>query len=53
VRGVIGWLSAFLLGCPGWWLGGKAGFSAAVMLSVVASGAGLWLGYRWRDEYLA
>jgi hypothetical protein len=52
MRIVIGWLGAFMLGSLGWWLGDKLGLGAAVVLGAVASGFGLWLGYRWYDQYL-
>jgi hypothetical protein len=52
VRGLIGWLSAFLAGSAGWWLGAKVGLGAAVVLGAVAGGAGLYAGYRWFDTNL-
>jgi hypothetical protein len=52
VRGMIGWLSAFLAGSAGWWLGTQVGLGAAVVLGAVAGGAGLYAGYRWFDTNL-
>jgi hypothetical protein len=52
VRGLIGWLGAFLAGSAGWWLGAKAGLGMAVVLGAVASGAGLYVGFRWFDQNL-
>jgi len=52
VRGLIGWLAAFLAGSAGWWLGAKMGLGAAVVLGAVAGGAGLYAGYRWFDSNL-
>jgi hypothetical protein len=52
VRGLIGWLSAFLAGSAGWWLGAKVGLGAAVVLGAVAGGAGLYAGHRWFDTNL-
>jgi hypothetical protein len=52
VRGVIGWMGAFLAGSAGWWLGAKVGFATAVMASVIASGVGLYAGNRWFDQNL-
>jgi uncharacterized protein YcfJ len=52
VRGLIGWLAAFLAGSVGWWLGAKLGLGAAVVLGAVAGGAGLYAGYRWFDNNL-
>jgi hypothetical protein len=52
MRGLIGWLAAFFAGYAGWWLGAKIGFATGVMASVVASGVGLYFGYRWFDTNL-
>ena len=52
MRGIIGWLAASVAGYAGWWLGSKAGFAAGVILSVVATGVGLYAGYRWFDQNL-
>ena len=52
MRALIGWLAAFIAGYAGWWLGSKVGFAAAVMVSVVAAGAGMYAGYRWFDRNL-
>ncbi len=52
VRGLIGWLGAFLAGSAGWWLGSKIGFGTGVMVSVVAGGVGMYAGYRWFDANL-
>jgi hypothetical protein len=52
MRGIIGWLAAFLAGYAGWWLGSKAGFATGVLLSAVTTGVGLYAGYRWFDRNL-
>lgn len=52
MRGMIGWLAAFLVGSAGWWLGAKVGLGTAVVLGAVASGVGLYVGYRWFDRNL-
>lgn len=52
MRLLIGGLAAFLAGYAGWWLGSKIGFGTGVMLSVVASGVGMYAGYRWFDRNL-
>jgi hypothetical protein len=52
MRTIIGWLGASLAGWAGWWIGSKVGFATAVMLSVVAAGAGMYAGYRWFDQNL-
>ena len=52
MRGIIGWLAASLAGYAGWWFGAKVGFGTAVMLSAVATGAGLYAGFQWFDRNL-
>jgi hypothetical protein len=52
VRGLIGWMGAFLAGSAGWWLGAKVGLGTAVVLGAVASGVGLYAGNRWFDQNL-
>jgi hypothetical protein len=52
VRALIGWLAAFLAGSAGWWLGAKVGLGTAVVLGAVATGVGLYVGYRWYDQNL-
>ena len=52
MRTLIGWLTAFLVGWVGWWLGAKVGLVTGVLLGTVGSGGGLWAGYRWFDENL-
>lgn len=52
MRMLIGWLAAFLAGYAGWWLGSRIGFATGVMFSVVATGAGMYAGYRWYDRNL-
>jgi len=52
MRTLLGWISASLFGAVGWWLGGRLGLGAAVLLSAVAGGAGLYYGYRWFDQNL-
>lgn len=52
MRGLIGWLAAFLAGSAGWWLGAKAGPAAAVVVGAIATGVGLYAGYRWFDRNL-
>jgi hypothetical protein len=52
VRGLIGWLGAFLAGSAGWWLGAKVGFATGVLLSAVAAGVGMYAAYRWFDRNL-
>ena len=52
MRTIIGWLTASILGATGWWLGERVGLITAVVASVIASGAGLYYGYRWFDQNL-
>jgi hypothetical protein len=52
MRGIIGWLSAFIVGSVGWWLGAKVGLGAAVILGSVGTGVGLYYGRRWFDQNL-
>ncbi len=52
VRGLIGWMGAFLAGSAGWWLGARVGLGTAVVLGAVASGVGLCAGKRWFDQNL-
>jgi hypothetical protein len=52
VRGLIGWLAAFLAGSAGWWLGAKVGLGTAVVLGAVTTGVGMYVGYRWYDQNL-
>jgi anti-sigma factor RsiW len=52
VRNLIGWTAAWVAGAAGWWLGGRLGLAAAVAVSAIAGGVGLYYGYRWFDENL-
>jgi len=52
MRTVIGGLAGFIAGSLGWWLGAHVGFATALILSVLAGGAGLYAGYRWFDANL-
>lgn len=52
MRGILGLLGASLTGWAGWWLGAKVGFTTAILLSAVASGVGMYAGYRWFDQNL-
>jgi hypothetical protein len=52
MRTIIGWLSASLLGSAGWWLGARIGLGSAVVVSAIAGGFGLYLGFRWFDQNL-
>lgn len=52
MRTIIGWLTASIAGGAGWWLGSKVGLGTAVVLGAVATGVGLYTGYRWFDQNL-
>jgi hypothetical protein len=52
LRAIIGWGCASLLGALGWWLGEQLNLGAAVILGAVASGVGLYYGYKWFDNNL-
>jgi hypothetical protein len=52
MRTLIGGLGAFIAGSLGWWLGAHVGFATGVMLSAIAGGVGLYMGYRWFDANL-
>ena len=52
MRTIIGWGAASLSGAIGWWLGAYAGLLAAVVVSAIAGGVGLYFGYRWFDQNL-
>jgi hypothetical protein len=52
LRMIIGWGCASLLGAFGWWLGGQLNLAAAVIVGGVASGVGLYYGYKWFDNNL-
>lgn len=52
MRSLIGWLAASVAGWFGWWLGAKLGLGAAVVLAAVATGVGLYAGFRWFDNNL-
>ena len=43
---LLAWVGASLGGAVGWWAGDRIGLFAAFILSMVGTGAGLYLG-RW------
>ena len=52
MRRLIGWLVASVTGYAGWWLGSKIGFATGFLVSVLAAGFGMYVGYRWFDQNL-
>ncbi|MDB5987499.1 MAG: hypothetical protein JWR16_2552 [Nevskia sp.] len=49
---IFGTLGAFLLGSFGWWLGAQWALPAAVIVSAVGGGVGLYYGRRLFDDLL-
>ena len=52
MRTILGWGGASILGAIGWWLGARLGLAAAVLLSALGGGVGLYYGNRWFDDNL-
>jgi hypothetical protein len=48
----LGWVGATVGGYAGWYLGAPVGIMTAFMLSMVGTGAGLYLGRRLVRDYL-
>jgi hypothetical protein len=46
---LLAWIGASLGGAIGWWAGDRLGLFFAFILSVVGTGAGLYLGRRVAD----
>lgn len=49
---LLAWVGATVLGAVGWWLGARAGFFTAFIVSTIASGFGYYFGRRISDRYL-
>jgi hypothetical protein len=52
MRKLLGWVGATVGGGVGWWGGARVGIMTAVVLSAVATGAGLYLGWWTADRLL-
>jgi hypothetical protein len=52
MRRLLGWIGATVGGSVGWWGGARVGVMTAVFASAVATGAGLYLGWRAGDRLL-
>jgi uncharacterized protein YcfJ len=52
VSKVLSGLGAFIGGSVGWWIGGHIGIMTAFMISIVATGVGIYAGRRIAREYL-
>jgi hypothetical protein len=51
VNKLLGFVGATLGGYLGWWLGAFAGNATAFVLSMVGTGAGIYLGRRLAQHY--
>jgi len=45
-------LAVNILGAIGWWLGSFSGIGTALVLSAVASLAGVWVGWHFYEKFL-
>lgn len=52
MKGLLGFIFMNILGAIGWWLGSFVGLTTAVVLAMVASGFGLWVGQWIFRNYL-
>ncbi len=52
MRGLFGFIGAFVLGWAGWWLGALWALPAAVLLGAIGSGVGLYWGRRLFQQWL-
>jgi hypothetical protein len=52
MRKLLGWVGAAVGGSVGWWGGARVGIMTAVVVSAVASGVGLYLGWWTADRLL-
>jgi hypothetical protein len=52
MRKLLGWVGATVGGAIGWWGGARVGMMTAAVLSAVATGAGLYLGWWAADRFL-
>ena len=50
---LIGWVGATIGGAIGWWLGARVGIMTAFMVSIVGTGAGLYIARRFFSDYLS
>ena len=50
---MIPWLASVIGSYVGWYVGAKFGMFAAIMLSIVGAGVGLYYGNKWVRENLA
>ncbi|HET7307216.1 MAG TPA: hypothetical protein VFK24_05310 [Gammaproteobacteria bacterium] len=52
MRGIFGWLGAFIVGSLGGWLGTRIGPGIAFMIGCVGGGVGLYYGRKLFDGWL-
>lgn len=52
MRGMFGWLGAFLVGALGWWLGRFMGMGAALITGCIGAGIGLYHGRKLFEKWL-
>lgn len=52
VTKLSGFIGATIGSSLGWWLGQRAGFMTAFLLSIVGTGIGLYFGRRAADQWL-
>jgi hypothetical protein len=50
---LLGFVGAAVGSSAGWWVGAHVGFMSAFFMSVVGTGAGLYVGRRLASEYLS
>jgi hypothetical protein len=48
---LLGFIGATAGGALGWWVGAPVGIMTAFMLSMVGTGAGLYVGRKVADQY--
>ena len=53
MRTFIIFVAVNILGAIGWWLGSSFGFVTALLLSTVASLAGVWVGWQLYERFLS
>lgn len=51
MRKLLGLVGATLGGAVGWWLGARVGLMTAFVLSMVGTGAGMYVGFQIASRY--
>jgi hypothetical protein len=52
MKKLLGWVGAIVGGSVGWWAGARVGLMTAAVVSAVATGVGLYLGWWAADRLL-